>query len=422
MAVAPTTAQGPMDFGAFRAVFAARAASSAGSYIQIVAATWYVYSLTGSATAVGVLSALALGPAIVGGPIGGALADRYDPRRLSILLSVAQAVPAGLMAVLAGTGVLTVPWLYVLVFLGAIPFSLNQPVITLIAPYTVPEEFRHAAVARTSMIYNITRLLGSVVGGFLVDAVGVGVAFAINSASYVFVAIVLWRITLVEQPVVRRSGRQSIGAGLRTGWGMQVLRATGIGLAVFFTLVAPVEQLMPSVAQEHGFDASDVGILIGAIAVGALLANPFVGRRNNSAAGRRRLMAYGLLLAAPGLILLGVTPRHGLAIDLVAAVLIGFGWEFVFVSGQATVAVETAAHIRGAMMGVFFVLVTATTALGAVAVGFLIESLGLMHAFVVVAAVVVVAGIALYVISLRTPPESAAHHTDSVGNAPGGTA
>lgn len=408
-----------MDFGAFRAVFAARAVSSAGSYIQIVAATWYVYSLTGSATAVGVLSALALGPAIVGGPVGGSLADRYDPRHLSIVLSVLQAIPAGAMAILAGADVLTVPWLYVLVFAGAVPFSLNQPVITLVVPYTVPEEFRHTAVARASMIYNITRLLGSVVGGFLVDAVGVGAAFAINSASYAFVAVVLWRITLVEQPVVRRSTGQSIGAGLRQGWGMQVLRATGIGLAVFFTLVAPVEQLMPSVAQEHGFDASDVGILVGAIAVGALLANPFVGRRNDSAAGRRRLMAYGLLLAAPGLILLGVTPRHGLPIDVVAAVLIGFGWEFVFVSGQATVAVETAAHIRGSMMGVFFVLVTATTALGAVAVGFLIENLGLLNAFLVAAAIVVAAGVVLYVVSRRTPPDSAAHDADSVGNVPG---
>ena len=81
----------PLAFPAYRRLFIARTASSAGSYMQIVAATWYTYKLTGSAASVGLLSALALGPAIVGGPIGGALADRFDPKRLSVVLYLLQA-------------------------------------------------------------------------------------------------------------------------------------------------------------------------------------------------------------------------------------------------------------------------------------------------------------------------------------------
>ena len=84
--------------------------------MQIVAATWYAYSITGSATSIGLLSALALGPAIVGGPIGGALADRFDPRRLAVTLYVAQALPAIVMAALDLTGDLPLGWLYALTF------------------------------------------------------------------------------------------------------------------------------------------------------------------------------------------------------------------------------------------------------------------------------------------------------------------
>ena len=83
----------PLSFPGFRRFFLARAVSSAGSYMQIVAATWYVYQATGNAASVGLLSALALGPAVVGGPIGGALADRYEPRRLAIVLYLLQGPP-----------------------------------------------------------------------------------------------------------------------------------------------------------------------------------------------------------------------------------------------------------------------------------------------------------------------------------------
>ena len=80
-----TEPRSPLAFPAYRRVFFARAVSSAGSYMQVVAASWLVYHLTNSAIAVGVLTSLALGPALVGGPIGGVLADRYDPRRLAMM-------------------------------------------------------------------------------------------------------------------------------------------------------------------------------------------------------------------------------------------------------------------------------------------------------------------------------------------------
>ena len=104
----------------------------------------------------------------------------------------------------------------------------------------------------------------------------------------------------------------------------------------------------------------------------------------------------GLFLSAPGMILLGLTPEQGLAVDVVAAMLIGFGWEFVFVSGQSTVAVDAPSHLRGRMMGLFFVLVTATTALGAVTVGLVLDRMGMATAFLINAAIVIGAGLVLW--------------------------
>lgn len=359
--------------------------------MQIVAATWYAYKITGSATSIGLLSALALGPAIVGGPIGGALADRFDPRRLAVTLYVLQAVPATVMAVMDLVGDLALGWLYALIFAGAIPYSLNSPVISLVGPYTVPQEYRSAAVAQASMMFNVTRFAGAVAGGFLVHVVGIGAAFAFNALSYLLVAAVLARTRLVSEVDRHPSAPDSREAGDGV---LRLARLAILGVGVFFVFVAPVEQLMPTVAEEHGMTAAAVGLLIGAIGIGAMVANPIIGK-DRSPHRRRRLMATGLLLAAPGMVTLAITPRHGLLIDLVAAAVIGFGWEFVFVGGQTAVALDVPAAVRGRMMGLFFVLVTATTAVGAVGLGLLINIWGMPTTFLITAAVVIAVGVAL---------------------------
>jgi len=374
--------------------------------MQIVAVGWYAYKLTGSATSVGLLAALALGPTIVGSPIGGALADRFDPRRLAIVLYICQGIPATVMAVLDLTGELPIGLLYALVFAGAIPFSLNSPVISLLGPYTVPEEYRRAALAQSSMMFNVTRLVGAVGGGFIVHLFGIGSALAINAASYFLVAAVLATPTLTSaigsiRPAERdtpdsREAPKDVGA-------QSFMWLTAVSVGVFFTAIAPVEQLMPTVAAEHKMTASAVGLLIGAIAAGAVLANPIIARAATSPARRRRLMAMGMFLAAPGMIILAVTPHHGIAIDLMGALLIGFGWEFVFIGGQTAIATEVRHGIRGRMMGLFFVLVTATTAVGAVGLGVLISRLGLMTTFVATALSTVLAAVVLLTLGSRIP-------------------
>lgn len=377
--------------------------------MQIVAVTWYAYKLTGSAVSVGVLAALALGPAIVGGPIGGALADRFDPRRLAIVLYICQGIPATVMAILDLSGELPIGWLYALVFAGAIPYSLNCPVINLVGPCTVPGEYRPAALAQSSMMFNVTRLVGAVGGGFMVHLFGIGSALAINAASYFLVAAVLATSTVARAigdirpselpehhlPDFREAPNDAGPQGFT--W----LMAVSIG--VFFTVIAPVEQLMPTVAQEHNMTASAVGLLIGAIGVGAVLANPIIARAATSPVRRQRMMAVGMFLAAPGMIELAVTPRHGIAIDLMGALLIGFGWECVFIGGQTAIATEVRPGMRGRMMGLFFVLVTATTAVGAIGIGVLMNRVGLMTTFLATAASAVITGVVLLMLGPRIP-------------------
>lgn len=403
-------ARSTWSFPAFRRLFVARAVSAVGSYMQIVAATWYAYELTGSAEAVGVLAALAFGPSVVGGPVGGALIDRFDPRRLALVLCLLQALPATAMAVLAFTGALSIGWLYALVLTGAIPFSLNQPVVSLIGPYTVPPALRQSALAQSSLAFNLTRLGGAVAGGFVVEWLGVGPAFAFNAATYLLVVAVLAvtdlqpDVSQLQRPGLRggpREGIREVRRTMKESGVRRMARLAAFAVGVFFTFVAPVEQLMPVVAARHEATAASVGALIGAIGVGAILANPVIARAGNTPVRRRQLMATGLFLAAAGMVALALAPHSAFAAELGGAVLVGFGWEFVFIGGQATVAIEVPEKIRGRMMGVFLVLVTATTAVGAVGLGALINGVGVTVTFLAAAVVVALGGMVLLILGAR---------------------
>jgi hypothetical protein len=263
----------------------------------------------------------------------------------------------------------------VLTFAGAVPNSLSAPVMSLVMAGTVPKDVRQSAVARTSVIFNASRLIGAVGGGFLVHLTGLAPAYGLNAVSYVLVALVISRITLsygaTSAPATgENSGRFS------SIWAMPTIRLAAFGMVTFFLLVAPIEHLMPVVAKEHGVAASSVGILVGGLPLGALLASRISGR-GRTTTSRLVMTAVGLIAAGIGMAELALTPHHGIAIDILGTMQIGCGWEFVFVGTQAMVLVDVPAPFRGRSMGLFYSVVYGATAVGALALGHVIDRRGM---------------------------------------------
>jgi MFS family permease len=225
----------------------ARTISGAGSWMQVAAASWWVLAQTGQALSIGILAALAVIPSIVGSPIGGALADRYSPAKLLALFSGLSAIPPILVGVLAFNSELTVPLLYVAVFLGSIPAGLANPLITKIMPMTVPRELQSAAVADSSMAFNLARLTGPLIGSVLVITVGVGTAFTVNGLSYVIMFLVV-RFTKLpyeaeQVEAIKNHPKRRYRQGVKEGWSFKVARIAILGGAIYFAMIAPVQQL-----------------------------------------------------------------------------------------------------------------------------------------------------------------------------------
>src|SRR5262249_26793979 len=101
--------------------------SNTGTWMQRVAQDWLVLQLTHSGTALGITPGLQFLPYVLGTPFAGLVADRMSKRRLLIFTQLGLAATAGVLGVLAVTGLATVGYVYVLAFLFGFGTAFDTP-------------------------------------------------------------------------------------------------------------------------------------------------------------------------------------------------------------------------------------------------------------------------------------------------------
>jgi len=362
----------------FRRFVLARSLSQAGGWMQVVAAGWLVFDLTGNAAAVGVLAVLSKLPTLVGTPLGGTLADRYDHRRLAVVTLALQAIPPAVMALLALDDAISTTEIYLLVFAGAIPSAITSPVLQEILPHLVPEETQRQAMADSAVAFNLARTAGPAIGGGIVTAVGVPLAFAINSLSFVGVLLMLVSLPSDSEDAMKeRLGKRrqmSFRGGLRAVWRLPLMRTLLIAATVFFVYVGPIEQVMPAIASQHGEGAAYIGVLLSAIALGGIAANPLVRRLNDRKAPA--LIMLGCAIAASGLMLVLLGLSDALVTDLLILLALGAAWEVVWVTSWTTTHFRSPEGVSGEAMGLLLMTYSLGVAAGALLAGWLFDEFG----------------------------------------------
>ena len=246
--------------------------SSAGRQITLIALPYQLYRLTGSALALGGLAAVTLIGLVIFSIPAGSLADAVDRRRLLI---VTQLGLAGTSLALAGIALLDRPpvaIIYAVAFIAAAISSVDHPtrratMSRLVAPERLP-----AALVLDQASFQTSSIVGPAVGGALIAAAGVPIAFLIDALT--FGAALAAVVILPALP--------PIGGGVRPGLssvveGFRHVRRVPVILASFVVdLVAMVfglpTALFPILAlTTYGGDATTLGLLTAAPAVGALI-------------------------------------------------------------------------------------------------------------------------------------------------------
>jgi MFS family permease len=360
----------------YRLFASGQVVSLVGTWMQRVAQDWLVLELSGgSPVALGVAAALQFGPTLLLSLWGGAIADRYDKRRLLMGLQVGMGACALVLGVLDVGGLVTLTQVYVLcVLLGCIS-ALDGPVRQSFAGEMVGSGALANAVALNSMTFNAARVVGPAVAGLLVAAVGTGWVFLLNAITFVAVLTGLALMRPAEMFAYARAHRErgAVLSGLR-----EVRRHPDVVLLlviVFFvsTLGINFFVTLAIVARNvFGRGAESYGLLTSALAVGCLLGAFHAARRVGRPRLRTVLLAaavFGVCEAAAGLMpsYLGV-----------ALLLIPTGAAQLLFTSAANAAIQLGVDesVRGRVMGLWMLVLLGGTPVGGPALGWLAEEFG----------------------------------------------
>jgi MFS family permease len=317
----------------FRLLFSGQLVSLVGDAAFVTALAWRTFELAGSSKLgiVLVFQSVALLSTVL---VGGALADRFSRRRMMIVSDVARFVAVGSLAVLDASGHLTLGSIIVFATLMGLGDGLFYPAFGGMVPLVVDKPL----IASANSLIGVARwgsiLFGPAIAGLLYAPAGSAVVFAVDAASFLVSATLVWmtrprRFTTDEPEGTFRA----IAGGARYVAGVPWLWVTIALFAVVLMLqFAPQQVLLPKMVHEQwhrGVGAYallttllGVGTVVGTLAFGQL--QP---RR------RRGVLMYGLFVVNSLLfVAFALSPWYPVAgaLAVVRGVCIGFGvalWE-----------------------------------------------------------------------------------------------
>jgi MFS family permease len=367
----------PLRHRRFAVIWTAALVSNVGTWMQTVAVGTLITERTGDAGQTGLVAAAGFLPVGLLSPVGGALADRVDRRRLLFLTTLGETFFAALLAVLYASGHASIAAVDGCVFGGGCMAALGFPCYQAMLPDLVPAEDLLGAVSLGSAQFNLGRVIGPALAGLTISLGSYSWAFGVNAASFgaVLVAVAVIR---VASPMVDEGSRlwAEIRRGARYAREEPGIR-TAILLASAMSLTAsPFIALIPAIAVKvfHG-DASTTSVLvtgqgIGAV-IGALALAPLAERY-----GRRRMIVLFLGLLLPGaLVLYASSPV--LALAAVAVALVGGAYISCLSGLNAVVQLRAPDELRGRLVSLYFVAVGVLYPIGAVVQGRLADAVGL---------------------------------------------
>ncbi|MEK6192017.1 MAG: MFS transporter [Chloroflexota bacterium] len=381
----------------FRLLFSGETISLLGDQFHFVALAWLVLQMTGSGLAVGTVLMVAGIPRAVFILVGGAFADRASPRSLMLTSNALRAAFVGVLAVLVLSGRAELWQLYVLAAIFGIVDAFFWPAMSTIVPMLVTEERLPAANALMQGSTQLTGLIGPALAGLLVAAVGTGLAFGIDAASFAVAALALLLIRGGRRPAAAGASRPNVLSTIRSGvgyaWRDPAVRSLILLSATLnFAINGPVSVGLAWLA-DNRFEggAASFGIMLSAFGAGAL-----VGAVAAGSLGRIRELGWvtlgGSVVMGVALGLIGFAPS--VAVIMVLNVAIGLAVGLLNVRIVAWLQARTPEAMIGRVMSLVMLGGIAMSPLSLAAAGLLVDIGAATLCFAVAGGLVVVAALA----------------------------
>ena len=362
-----------------RIFFGASLTSWTGLWVHRIGVTWLAWEMTHSAFWVGMVAFCDLAPAVVFSPIAGAIADRMDRVKLTMLSQTAIGLQACAVAGLLIAGLLSIEVLLVLEVVSGIAASFAQPARQSLMPGLVPRTDLPAAVACNSLCFNVARFLGPAIAGPVVALYGVAPAVLINAGAY-FLATASMPFLRVAPAARRGHAPETSILGEAIAGFRYAGHHPGIGPLLLFAAVTSVmmrgvqEVLPPFIERVFERGADGLAMLTACIGIGALISGLWVASRGK-VEGTTRLAV--LAVAAQAVATLAFIATGYFPLGLLAGAFMGAAGSVNGISIQTLVQNAADPGMRGRVLAMWGMITRACPAIGALLLGAAGEAFGL---------------------------------------------
>jgi len=357
----------------FRLLWFGACTSSIGTWMQSVAQSWLVLTISGSAFLLGLDGFLGQIPIVLFSLIGGVIADRIDRRRVLLGSQYVQMTCAFVLTVLLLLRLLDhrVWPILCLSFVVGCAQSFGGPAYSALVPSLVEKEDLPNAIALNSIQFNLARVIGPMLGGLALTGLGAAWCFGLNGLSFVAVIISL---LLLQVKFAPQNTGDSILTGVKQGIGFIRRQGAMEGLIVLAfcmtALAIPMLTFLPVFAKDvfHGGPTAFTILLscsgAGSVA-GALIVAAFGNVSRKGLVALVMLMLLGCGMAAFAL-------SRSLVLSCVILFLSGAALMATFSMISSLVQLITANEMRGRVMSVYNVAFRGGMPLGSIVTGYLV--------------------------------------------------
>jgi MFS family permease len=361
MAVAATVH--PLRVRDFRLLWIGESISLIGDQFYLIALPWLVLQLTGNALALGLILALTGIPRALFMLVGGALVDRFSPRRVMFASNLARMALVTLLAVLALTDNIQLWMLYVLTLAFGTADAFYFPAQSSMVPALLNNDQLETGNTLTQSTAMLSIFLGPLAAGVIIGAFsgesstdlrGIGIVFALDALSFLASLSCLWLIGVRKIPVERPPSTDFLGS-IKEGVGyvrrsITLQSVFVLYVAMYLFINGPFDLGVAVLAKNNLAEgAAAFGFLFAAYGAGAL-----VGVLMTSILPQPSAPVFGTML-------MGVSAVSGIAMMLmpvssltpvVAVISLGIGAAMGFVEIHAIIWLQRRIpdHLMGRVM------------------------------------------------------------------------
>lgn len=367
----------------FRYYWLGQCVSVIGTWVQNIAQSWLVLSLTGSPFLLGLLGTIQFLPITMFSLFAGVVIDKYPKKRILVITQTVSMVLAFILSALIFTNHVKYEYILILALVLGISNTIDMPTRQAFTVEMAGKEDLMNAIALNSASFNLARIVGPAISAIFMAFFGAGWCFLINGFS--FMAVIFSLLKIEVNPYVRKKVSNSnmfkqIKDGLIYIAQDSTLLQTILMVLVVGIFVFNYNILIPIFTKNVLHQGEKIyGLLMAALGIGSLVGALMVSVKSKSGPKIKTLVVSSIMISIL-LVLVGFSKEY--YISAILLVFTGLFNIWFSTTANSTLQLNTKDEYRGRVMSVYSLVFAGATPIGNMFAGLTSDKYGADRSFI----------------------------------------